>query len=98
MNPACKLCRGACCESLMIPLPADEGAAMWLSLHGRPGFPGTVRLECACRKLRDGKCTIHDSRPSVCVDYPVGGESCRATVRLRRPGMAAEILELMGPE
>lgn len=96
MNPACELCRGACCESITLPLPANPDHAQWLALHGRPSGEGAVRLECQCRQLKNGKCAIYEERPQVCRDYEPGSRACLSTVVLRRPGNARAIFELLG--
>lgn len=96
MNDACKLCRGACCESIVLPLPPDPDHAAWLLKHGSGGpWPGTVALECRCRALVDGKCSVYDSRPQVCRDYQPGSDPCRAAVIARRLGKADRILALL---
>lgn len=96
MHPACAICRGACCETVVIPLPEPRHMTrgMWelLMLRGdlTPGGGG-VRLDAPCRHLtRAGKCGIHDDRPQVCRDYKVGGPACRAAVRDRRPPAVVE--------
>lgn len=38
MHPACQLCRGACCESLVLNLPPTDSGS-WLALHGLPVNP-----------------------------------------------------------
>ncbi len=83
MNPACSLCRGACCVAIVMPL-ASPTHGVWLSYHGERISETHVELPCACKKLVDGKCSIYSQRPGVCEKYPVGGSSCRTTVRRRR--------------
>lgn len=97
MNEACKLCRGACCESIKLPLPADPDVAQWLGLHGRVSS-ATVALECKCRALVDGKCSIYQDRPQVCRDYAPGSPACRETVVLRRRGEMFRIIALLDSE
>jgi hypothetical protein len=95
MNPACQICRGACCESIIFPdIGGDPGR--WLALHGRTLAHGQVELETRCNALNScGTCAIHAARPRNCRDYAVGGEDCRTTVLRRRPAQAAEIFDLM---
>lgn len=38
MNPACQLCRGACCESLVLNLPPTDSGT-WLAYHALPLNP-----------------------------------------------------------
>lgn len=95
MNPACQICRGACCESLVFELP-DSDLGRWLGVHGKPIGPAQVELPAPCTKLGTcGSCTIHETRPDHCRTYEVGGIDCRATVLRRRPEQAPEILAAM---
>jgi hypothetical protein len=99
MHPACQLCRGACCESLVLNLPPTD-AGTWLGLHGKPITGpvggGTHEIEARCTKLSScGRCTIHTTRPEHCKSYAVGGADCRATVARRRPRHAPAILAIL---
>ena len=92
MKTPCEICAGACCESIVIRLPATDAGA-WLGLHGDQVAPDRLELATPCRKLGAcGSCTIHATRPEHCRAYEVGGADCRATVARRRPADAAEIL------
>jgi Fe-S-cluster containining protein len=94
MNPACDLCRGACCEYMQIKF-ADAASQEWCDLHGTPDKHGTI-LELPCKQLqKDGRCGIYLTRPVACIVYMVGSEHCKSAVRLRRPEKAAQILEAM---
>lgn len=97
LHKACALCKGACCESFVLPLPADKNISKWLSLHGTPEGPmwRSVRFECACRLLKSGKCTAYNDRPEPCKEYKVGGEGCRQTIRTRRAHMVEAITRLI---
>lgn len=98
MNKACQLCRGACCESMVLPtsgLAPDQ--AVWLALHGRMVGKGMVEVEQPCSQLQAGLCAAWSHRPNMCRDYAVGGGSCRATVLRRRPADAQAILAAMPP-
>jgi Fe-S-cluster containining protein len=87
-NPNCAECRGACCESLVIPLVTEqEDFARWLGYHGRmegKGMRRVVEIEAPCKYLEAGQCGIYDMRPDFCRDFPVGGPSCLETIRRRR--------------
>lgn len=89
---ACELCKGACCESIVVPVAGDVG--IWLRYHGEPLGPDRVELNCACRMLKDGRCTVYDHRPENCKAFPVGGTGCRETVKRRRENWR-EIIALM---
>ena len=95
MPAPCALCRGACCESIVVPrLPGDVG--FWLDLHGTEVGGTHLELPTPCKALGVcGDCTIHARRPENCRRYEVGGAECRATVLRRRPQQAAEILAAM---
>lgn len=95
MNAACELCKGACCESIVVGQPEGD-TGRWLALHGRTAEPGTIELETPCIMLCGGKCSIWKTRPDQCSAYPVGGADCRATVLRRRPNWR-EIIDAMPP-
>lgn len=85
MNKACELCRGACCESIVLNVPTGD-VGVWLRYHGEPvGIHGQqVELATPCRMLCDGKCSIWQHRPANCANYQVGSPACRDTVKRRR--------------
>ena len=99
MLEACKLCRGACCEAIQIPDTGNRDLDRWVGLHQPKSIARVLNamiLPTRCRALVDGKCSIYDSRPHVCVVYEPGGNSCRDTVnRGRSPSKAARILALL---
>ena len=83
MNPACEICKGACCESIVVGKPeGDEG--LWLAFHGKTIGADKIELETPCQMLCAGKCSIWKLRPSNCAAYDVGGDGCRETVIRRR--------------
>jgi hypothetical protein len=95
MHPACQICRGACCESIVTPRPPGPDGE-WLAHHGTPLPDGRIELPLRCGKLSPcGTCTIHATRPQTCIVYEVGSPACRATVARRRPAQADEILAAM---
>lgn len=92
--PACQLCRGACCESIVLNMPVRDAPAeaVWLGLHGTVLPDGRLELRTPCSRLDGcGRCTIHDIRPSLCRNFEVGGADCRATIARRRPERALQI-------
>ena len=92
---ACERCKGACCESITVPLKStSEDVQRWLSFHGNETENG-IRFECKCSKLKNGKCSIYESRPEVCRTYEVGSRACRETVELKRSFIKQEIFDLM---
>lgn len=94
MNPACQLCRGACCETIVVAPPANDDGR-WLRFHGTPLADGRLELATPCSMLKPcGTCAIHTLRPEACRAFPVGGADCRATVLRRRSALAQQILAL----
>lgn len=93
MNPACALCRGACCETVMLPIEGEVPVTLLLRGHQEAdGF----RLTSPCRHLsRKGLCRIHDDKPLLCREYEVGGEGCRAAVLSQRPMIADRIFSVL---
>jgi len=94
VNPACSACKGACCETLVLPMPRDPEAAQWITLRGRKEG-ATVRLTVTCNELtKDGKCGIHEYKPHACRVYDVGSPACIAAIRAQRPKEAAQLIKL----
>ena len=94
MTP-CDLCRGACCESIALPIRyEDADAQRWLAYHGTE-TPGGIMMDCKCSKLKNGKCSIYQTRPEVCRVFEVGSVGCLDAIRRRRPFKAGEIIKLM---
>lgn len=95
MNSACAICRGACCETVMVKVGDMEGdLATWLGYHGTV-YGGWVEMGCRCEHLGGhGKCRIWEKRPKVCAGYLVGGWQCRDAIGRRRYGkLKKRILE-----
>src|SRR3990167_2740060 len=95
MNKACALCKGACCESIVLDLTRSltRDQLLWFSLHGTVEMGG-VRLEAPCKMLKSGECSVWSSRPNVCRDYKVGGKHCVEAIQKRRSEQADEIIAL----
>lgn len=95
MHTACELCRGACCEGIIIPAAEIKEETDWLEMHGSIDSSGKwIHLNCKCRFLLDGRCVVWESRPRNCREYAVGSMACLMTVRMLRPGRAEEIEKL----
>jgi Fe-S-cluster containining protein len=98
MNPACAVCRGACCSSVVLPIDVTtvgREVAVMLTLRGSQEAHG-FRLDAPCRHLsRKGQCRIHEDRPTVCREYAVGGEGCRAAIAANRPMIADRIYAIL---
>lgn len=101
MTPDCMVCRGACCETILLPatLQLDEE---WAEARGIRRFTVTrdfggldcIEVPCACPKLSPmGACSIYDRRPTLCADFTVGGVACLSAIgRRRTPEKQREIL------
>jgi Fe-S-cluster containining protein len=83
--PPCEICRGACCESLLIPafLIVDSEWAQARGLKRARASAWEVGLPCA--KLSPlGGCSIYESRPMTCRNYQLGGYGCSWALERRR--------------
>lgn len=98
VHPACALCRGGCCETVVIPIVPEEmntDEVVWIGMRGKV-VDDSVFLRCACANLTpSGTCGIYPTRPQVCRNFTVGGAECVTTVRLFRRAQAADIFEAM---
>jgi hypothetical protein len=95
MHPACKLCRGACCESVVLDQTSSAMVNEFLRARGRqlPGY--RTEIESRCPHLVKGACDCHASRPVACQLFAVGGAACRETVLRRRAKDAGQIIGLL---
>lgn len=96
MGLSCSLCKGACCEEMLLPRgPADDDASRWFALHGTPVIrEGTpfLRFELRCTMLSPGgTCSVYEQRPEVCRTFELGGPECRDAVARRRPGLLKRV-------
>ena len=96
MNKACERCRGACCESIILQVNAPNGdVGRWVDYHGTRTKNG-IEFACQCSKLKDGKCSIYETRPQVCKVFKVGSPECLyALHRKRTESEVKAIVELM---
>ena len=100
MTTACQICRGACCESLLVPLADKPALIEFYATRGsilRVGERPVLEVEARCRHLGapEGHCTIYTNRPQPCVDYAVGSALCRDTVLRRRAEQSGAIFALL---
>jgi Fe-S-cluster containining protein len=99
MNKACEICRGACCESFTLNLSGLEDkfpdVYKWLGYHATKtnGVFEGLRFDCACSKLKNGKCSVYDDRPDVCKEFKVGSVQCLASIATYRHHQQKEILK-----
>ena len=101
MHPACEVCRGACCESLYVPVVRDKDARDFYNTRGSVftiiGQPHDIaEIETRCRHLDAcGKCSVHDAKPAPCTAFEVGCKECRLAIKRRRTEKADDILRLI---
>lgn len=99
MSNACKLCRGACCESLLIPVNDDKFSKdFWMTRGNVFEMQGQsfVELENRCKHLEGcGSCGIYNDRPTACRIYEVGSTACIQTIKTRRADQADAIIALI---
>jgi Fe-S-cluster containining protein len=99
MSDACKLCRGACCESLLVPIEYDKVSKDFWDTRGRTFVmhnQGFVELENRCKHLEGcGSCGIYPNRPKACIIYKVGSHACIQTIKSRRADQAEAIIRLI---
>lgn len=92
MNKACELCKGACCESIVVDGNLNTKVDEWLVARGRSftintigGVPvQKIEIETVCPSLSLGKCIRYEFRPEMCKEFEVGSKDCRDTVKRRR--------------
>ena len=98
MSEACKLCKGACCESVMLPIDRNPMTAEFYRARGKVFYiHGQPYAEVAsrCPSLSGtGKCKCYTSRPVACIRFVVGSTMCQAAVERRRPNQAEAIKAL----
>jgi Fe-S-cluster containining protein len=93
MTP-CEVCEGTCCKGLMLDLTQNMSPdeKRWMALHG---YDKTKRAEfkIVCSALKEGRCSIYDTRPWVCKAFPVGGKECLYVVKLWNPEKYDAVVE-----
>ena len=99
MSKACELCKGACCESILIPIDASpattefyEARGSVFELHGYQ----YAELPARCPYLSNlGKCMTYAQRPVACSRFEVGSIMCVTAIERRRPDQADAIKALL---
>ena len=83
----CNFCKGSCCKSFIIPLPAywraNEEIRGWIASHNGIVMRGAdVEINSKCSYLNEtGQCSIYGGRPKLCQAFKVGGQDCLNAVR-----------------
>lgn len=74
----CQTCGGRCCAGWTIDvLPGLDEVPDRMVKEDRLLGPVMRERNGACIALRDGRCSIYESRPKVCRDFEAGGDACR---------------------
>ena len=96
---ACELCKGACCESILLPIDASpmttefyEARGSVFELYGHQ----YAELPARCPYLSNlGKCMTYAQRPVACSRFVVGSVMCVTAIKRRRPDRAEAIMALL---
>lgn len=74
----CQTCGGRCCAGWAVDvLPGLDEVPDRMVKEDRLFGPVMRERNGACIALRDGRCSIYESRPKVCRDFEAGGAACR---------------------
>ena len=88
---SCDLCRGACCEFVVIErlLQLDH---QWWAYHSSGILSnGDVGIEARCHHLtEEGRCRVYEKRPLSCQEISIGDPDCIEAIRFRRKPLEAE--------
>jgi len=96
---ACELCKGACCESILLPIDASPTTTEFYDARGSVFeiFGQTMaELPARCPYLsKAGKCMTYSQRPVACSRFAVGSTMCVTAIKRRRPDQAEAIMALL---
>ncbi len=99
MSKACELCKGACCESILLPIsPAPTSTEFYAARGSVFHIAGSTFAEvpARCPHLSgSGKCKTYASRPVACSRFTVGSVMCLTAIERRRPDQAEAIRALL---
>ena len=96
---ACELCKGACCESILLPIDSSPMTTEFYSARGsvfQIANLNFAEIPSRCPHLSgSGKCKSYASRPVACSTFPVGSPMCLVAIERRRPDQADAIKALL---
>jgi len=99
VSKACELCKGACCESILLPIDASPTTTEFYAARGSVfQIVGRTFAEvpARCPHLSgSGKCKTYANRPVACSRFAVGSTMCLTAVQRRRTDQADAIIALM---
>jgi Fe-S-cluster containining protein len=96
---ACELCKGACCESILLRIDTSPIETEFYDARGSVfqlhGFQ-YAELPARCPYLsKAGKCMTYAQRPVACSRFAVGSTMCLTAIQRRRPDQAEAIRALL---
>jgi hypothetical protein len=99
VSKACELCKGACCESILIPIDASPTTTEFYAARGEVfQIVGRTFAELPSRcphPSGSGKCKTYANRPVACSRFAVGSTMCVTAIQRRRPDQADAIMSLL---
>jgi len=99
VSKACELCKGACCESILLRIDTSPIETEFYDARGSVfqmhGFQ-YAELPARCPYLsKAGKCMTYAQRPVACSRFAVGSTMCVTAIQRRRPDQADAIMALL---
>jgi Fe-S-cluster containining protein len=96
MNNTCNRCGGACCKVQLF-------GTDWLQATGAKEVhydkeksqdivDDHIHIERVCHHLKDGKCSIYETRPRPCREFEVGSRKCFIAMKSKNPKLYAELM------
>jgi len=99
VSKACELCKGACCESILLPISPAPTSTEFYAARGSVFMIATstfAEVPARCPHLsQSGKCKTYDNRPVACSRFTVGSVMCLTAIERRRPDQAEAIIALL---
>ena len=96
---ACELCKGACCESILLPIDASPTTTEFYSARGDVfQIVGRTYAELPARcpyLSKAGKCMTYSQRPVACSRFAADSTMCVTAIQRRRPDQADAIMALL---
>jgi len=99
-KPDCDVCRGACCEELIVTAQSEAEISFYAARGETAGPRSNLTMNgvtfsvsqdfavtARCKELTGpGRCGIHETKPAICADFEPGNPDCLAAIR--RPSNA----------
>jgi Fe-S-cluster containining protein len=98
VSKACELCKGACCESIILPISPSPTSTEFYEARGsvfQVAGQTMAEVPARCPYLsKAGKCMTYSQRPVACSRFTVGSLMCVTAIERRRPDQAEAIKAL----